>query len=318
MLFSAPAGNDLLFDEKLCEQGSRFNNKIWNAFRLVNGWTVQPGLENKNAQTAIAWFREHFNQSLAQLEDHYQKFRMSDALQLVYQLGWTDFCSWYLEMVKPEQDQPIDQTTYDATVGFFEDILKVLHPFMPFITEEIWQKLGKRKAGDSICVAAYPNLSAETSPAILQDAVVVFEVITQIRNLRNSKGLSPKASLKLFVRTENPFLYGQFEAIIRKLANVSEVTRVEQKVEDASSFLVKGDEFYVPLPMTIDVEKEREKLQTELEYQKGFRDSVLKKLNNERFVANARPEVVAAERQKLADAESKIKSLEDGLRSLGR
>ncbi len=317
MLFSAPAGNDLLFDEKLCEQGSRFNNKIWNAFRLVNGWTVQWGVENTSARPAIAWFRGHFNQSLAQLEDHYQKFRMSDAMQLVYQLGWTDFCSWYLEMVKPEQDQPIDQATYDATVGFFEDILKVLHPFMPFITEEIWQQLGKRKAGESICVAAYPKVSAEANPAVLQDAAVVFEAITQIRNLRSSKGLSPKEPLKLFVRTENPSVYGQFEAIIRKLANISEVTRVEQKVEDASSFLVKGDEFYVPLPMTLDVQKECEKLQAELEYQKGFRDSVLKKLNNERFVANAKPEVVAAERQKLADAEAKIKSLEERLRSLG-
>ena len=320
MLFSSPAGNDLLFDEKLCEQGGRFNNKIWNAFRLVKGWTVQTDGENADNGTAIAWFEARFNQALAELEDHYQKFRMSDALQGVYKLAWDDFCSWYLEMVKPEQGQPIDGETYEATVRHFENILKVLHPFMPFITEEIWQQLQERKPGESICVAPYPKGVAGSASSVLADGAVALEAISQIRNLRNGKGLSPKLALPLTVRTENPDRYRQFGGVIRKLANVSDLELVRDKTGEAPAFLIKADEFYLQLPVTQDaekLEKEREKIRKELEYQQGFRESILKKLNNEKFVSNAKPEVIAAERQKLADAEAKIKALEESLRSLG-
>ncbi len=321
MLFSSPAGNDLLFDEKLCEQGGRFNNKIWNAFRLVKGWTVQTDGENADNGTAISWFEARFNQALAELEDHYQKFRMSDALQLVYKLAWDDFCSWYLEMVKPEQGQPIDGETYEATVRHFENILKVLHPFMPFITEEIWQQLQERKPGESICVAPYPKVTAGSAPSILADGAVALEAITQIRNLRNGRGLSPKAALPLTVRTENAGLYRQFGSVIRKLANVSDLETVREKTGGAPSFLIRGDEFYVQLPATQDagkLEKEREKIRKDLEYQQGFRDSILeKKLNNEKFMSSAPEKVIAAERQKLADAEAKIKALEESLRSMG-
>ncbi len=320
MLFSSPAGNDLLFDEKLCEQGSRFNNKIWNAFRLVKGWTVQTDGESADNGAAIAWFEARFNQALAELEDLYQKFRMSDALQLVYKLAWDDFCSWYLEMVKPEQGQPIDGETYEATVRHFENILKVLHPFMPFITEEIWQQLQERKPGESICVAPYPKVTVGTASSVLADGAVALEAITQIRNLRNGKGLSPKVALPVTIRTENADRYRQFGGVIRKLANVSDLELVRDKTGEAPAFLIKADEFYVQLPLTQDaekLEKEQEKIRKELEYQQGFRESVLKQLNNERFVNSAKLEVVAAARQKLADAEAKIKALEESLRSLG-
>ncbi len=321
MLFSSPAGNDLLFDEKLCEQGSRFNNKIWNALRLVKGWQVQAEKAENAADTkaAVRWFEAHFNQVLAGLEEQYQKFRMSDALQIVYKLAWDDFCSWYLEMIKPELGQPIDQVTYEATIRSFENILKVLHPFMPFITEEIWQQLRERKAGESICVAAYPKAAevTEGDKNFFSDAALVFEAVTQIRNLRNSKGLSPKEALPLFIRTEGTATYQPFEGIIRKLANISSIHFTQDKVADAAGFMVKADEFYVPLSMTVDVEKEREKLTKDLEYSRGFHETTLKKLSNERFVSNAKPEVVAAEKQKLADAAAKIKALEEAISRLG-
>ncbi|MBD0258425.1 MAG: class I tRNA ligase family protein, partial [Cytophagales bacterium] len=284
------------------------------------GWTVQTDGENADTGTAIAWFEARFDQALAELEDHYQKFRMSDALQLVYKLAWDDFCSWYLEMVKPEQGQPIDGETYEATVRHFENILKVLHPFMPFITEEIWQQLQERKPGESICVAPYPKVTKGSASSILADAAVALEAITQIRNLRNGKGLSPKVALPLKVRTGNPNLYQQFGGVIRKLANVSELEsepKTDVPTTTTTTFLVKSDEFFVPLQVNVDVEKEREKIQKDLEYQQGFRESVLKKLNNERFVSNAKEHVITAERQKLADAEAKIKALEESLRNLG-
>jgi valyl-tRNA synthetase len=320
MLFSSPAGNDLLFDEKLCEQGSRFNNKIWNAFRLVKGWTVQTDGESADNGWAIAWFEARFNHALAELEDHYQKFRMSDALQLVYKLAWDDFCSWYLEMVKPEQGQPIDGETYEATVRHFENVLKVLHPFMPFITEEIWQQLQERKPGESICVAPYPKRVAGSASSVLADGAVALEAVTQIRNLRNGKGLSPKLALPLTIRTEKPDRYRQFGGVIRKLANVSDLELVRDRTGEAPAFLIKADEFYLQLPVTQDagkLEKEREKIRKDLEHQQRNRESSLNKLNNEKFVSNAKEPVIAAERQKLADAEAKIKALEESLRSLG-
>ncbi len=315
MLFSSPAGNDLLFDEKLCEQGRNFNNKIWNAFRLVKGWEVDNNAGGEGNKIAVDWFNNRFHQALAELEDHFSKFRMSDALMTVYKLAWDDFCSWYLEMVKPPFGQPIDKATYDATIIHLENLLTLLHPFMPFITEEIWQSMAERLDGASISIVAWPKAkSADT--ALLADAAKAFEAVTQVRNLRNSKGLSPKEALELQVKTKEAGVYQRFEGVIRKLANISSLSFVEEKPANAVSFVNGGDELYVPLEGSIDVEKEREEIQKELEYTRGFLASVDKKLSNERFVSGAPQQVVDAERRKKADAEAKIKALEESLASL--
>jgi valyl-tRNA synthetase len=315
MLFSSPAGNDLLFDEKLCEQGRNFNNKIWNAFRLIKGWEQDENASGEGNQMAIRWFENRFNQALTELEDHFSKFRISDALMTVYKLAWDDFCSWYLEMIKPPFGEAIDKNTYEATVRLLENLLAVLHPFMPFITEEIWQNITKRVEGASICIVEWPKAAA-ADEAMLNDAAKAFEAVTQLRNLRNSKGLSPKEALELQVKTREPGVYQRFEGIIRKLANISALSFVEEKPANAVSFVNGGDELYVPLEGSIDVEKEREELQKELEYTRGFMISVDKKLSNERFVNSAPPQVVEAERKKKADAEAKIKALEESLSAL--
>ena len=315
MLFSSPAGNDLLFDEKLCEQGRNFNNKIWNAFRLIKGWEVDPKAKGEANQKAVQWFNHRFDQALTELEDHFSKFRISDALMTVYKLAWDDFCSWYLEMIKPPFGEPIDQTTYEATIHHLERLLKLLHPFMPFITEEIWQSVTARKEGQSICVEAWPK-AASPDVALLNDATKAFEAVTQVRNLRNSKGISPKESFQVSVKTKEPGVYQRFEGIIRKLANINSLSFAEEKPANAVSLVNGADELYIPLEGSIDLEKEREELQKELEYTRGFLLSVDKKLSNERFVNNAPPQVVDAEQKKKADAEARIKALEESLGSL--
>jgi len=313
MLFSSPAGNDLLFDDKLVEQGRNFCNKIWNAFRLVKGWNLTAEPNEQNA-IAVQWFTARLNQAVAELQDHFAKFRMSDALQTVYKLIWDDFCSQYLEMIKPGYEQPIDQTTYEATIHFFEQLMALTHPFMPFITEEIWQDIRERQPGESICVAAYPTGGAVDS-ALLADFELLFEVVTTIRNLRNAKQISPKTELPLAIKTETPDRFRRLEGLIRKMANVSDISYVTEKAE-GTSFVIKGDEFFLNVAGEIDVEQEIANLKKELEYTEGFRDTVLKKLSNERFVANAKPDVVEKERQKLADAEAKIRALEESLGAL--
>jgi valyl-tRNA synthetase len=317
MLFSSPAGNDLPFDEKLCEQGRNFSNKIWNALRLVKGWEVTENTKTglTSNQVAIQWFESRFNQALLEIEDHFSKYRISDALLSMYKLIWDDFCSWYLEMVKPPYQQPIDKTTYEATVDFFEWVMKLAHPFMPFITEEVWHLLRDRPEGDCIIVASWPTAGKVDETSIAQ-ASVVFEVITQIRNIRNSKGISPKTAFDLLIKTENSEIYTRFSDSIQKIANVSAIRFVHEKAEGAVSFIVKGDEFFVPMEEELDVDKETEKTEKDLEYTRGFRDSVAKKLSNERFVSNAPEKVLANERQKLADAEAKIKALEETLARL--
>jgi valyl-tRNA synthetase len=314
MLFSSPAGNDLLYDEKLIEQGRNFTNKIWNAFRLVKGWEVDKTLtqpaENK---TATLWFESKLNQSILELGDHFEKFRMSDALMCVYKLIWDDFCAWYLEMVKPEFGKSIDELTYTKTVSLFESLLKVLHPFMPFITEELWSELKTRDARENIIVAPWPQAGAMNA-ALLSEADFAFETITGIRNVRNAKGISPKETIKLY-RQESGKDLKFFWPIIQKLSKLSEVYTAKEKPVGVS-FLVGTVEFTIPLEGKLDVAKERELIMKDLSYQKGFLASIEKKLSNEKFVSGAPPQVIELERRKKADAETKISSYEKALQEL--
>ncbi|MCX8491373.1 MAG: class I tRNA ligase family protein, partial [Cyclobacteriaceae bacterium] len=314
MLFSSPAGNDLLFDEKLCEQGRNFSNKIWNAFRLLKGWEVVKINQPHENKIAIEWLESKLNQSLVELEDHYSKFRISDALHTTYKLVWDDFCAWYLEIIKPEFGKPIDSVTYDKTVQIFEQLLKILHPFMPFITEELWHELNHRKEKECIIVEAWPKADV-VHDTIMQDALIAFEVVTQVRNMRNAKGISPKEALKLIGNVASKRQIDSFASVIKKLANLSELSFVNDKVANATNFLVGTLEFYIPMEGKIDAAKERESILKDIEYQKGFIMVLDKKLLNEKFVASAKPEVVALERKKKADAETKIKSLEESLRN---
>lgn len=315
MLFSSPAGNDLLYDEKLIEQGRNFTNKIWNAFRLVKGWEVDASIQqpSENA-TAIQWFESKFNHVLVELTDHFEKFRMSDALHGVYKLAWDDFCAWYLEMIKPEFGKPIDQATYNKTISIFESILKVLHPFMPFITEELWNELRDRKEKECIIVATWPQ-AGSVHEAILKESSFAFEIITQVRNARNAKGISPKESLGLYCNNTQDNLTS-FWPIIKKLSNINEVSSLGEKPTGVS-FLVGTVEFTIPMVGKLDAAAEREAILKDLEYQHGFLNAVDKKLSNEKFVSGAPAHVLDLERKKKADAETKIKSYEEALRALG-
>jgi valyl-tRNA synthetase len=324
MMFSSPAGNDLPFDEKLCEQGRNFSNKIWNAFRLVKGWEVKPALILADDQAVLpslagTWFRSRLNATIAEVNDHYNKFRMSDALLSCYNLIWNDFCSQYLEMVKPAYvdgiSLPIDKKVYDEVVEFFDELMRLVHPWMPFLSEEIWQELKERSENDSICIAEFPT-SGGIDKALLANFDVLFELVSWIRNTRSSKGMSPKEALALSIKTTEKTKYENVVSLIQKLANISEIIFTENAVSGVS-LVIKGDEFGIDLGDSFDAEAEREKLQTELDYTIGFKKSVEKKLANERFVQNAKPEIVDREREKLADAESKIKAIEEALVKLG-
>tara|TARA_B100000965_G_scaffold216825_2_gene181465 strand:+ start:11464 stop:14241 length:2778 start_codon:yes stop_codon:yes gene_type:complete len=316
MLFSSPAGNDLLYDEKLVEQGRNFANKIWNAFRLVKGWEVKGNATPGENTIAIQWFDSRFNETLAEIEDHFSKFRISDALMATYKLIWNDFCSWYLEMIKPAYGQPIDPATYEVTLNFFEKIMKILHPFMPFISEEIWSELRERGEEQDIIVSAWPVMGG-IDAQLTKNAETAFELISQIRNARSSKGISPKETLDLYIRAKEQEAYQRFAGVITKLGNIGELRFTEEKVDNFLSFVIKSDEFYLPLPEgSIDVEAEKAEITKELEYTRGFLNSVMKKLSNEKFVNGAPEQVVANEKKKQADAESKIKVLEEKLASL--
>jgi len=315
LLFSAPAGNDLLFDEKLCEQGRNFCNKIWNAYRLVEGWEVteQPIIESN--KLTISWFNSRINQTINEVQDHFTKFRISDALLSLYNLVWNDFCSKYLEIIKPDFEQPIDKETFDSTIEIFEKLMCLLHPYMPFITEEIWQALAQRNEGESICRTKFPkcgNIDTE----LLASFDVMFELVSKIREIRNAKQLSPKIALPLAIKTDNKVRYENIESIIEKLANTETISYISCKVDGALSFVVKSDEFFIILEGEIDVEAELETAQHDLEYNIGFKKATEAKLSNERFVANAKPKLVERERQKLADTEFKIKALEERIESL--
>jgi valyl-tRNA synthetase len=316
MLFSSPAGNDLLYEEKLVEQGRNFTNKIWNAFRLVNGWSTVKTAAPEENRIAAAWFESQMNYSLAELNDHFAKFRMSDAVNCIRKLFWDDFCSWYLEMIKPEFEKPIDEETYHTTVNFFETLLKAAHPFMPFITEELWHELKQRNDDDCIIVASWPNAKSY-DPSIMKEGSIALEVIAEIRNTRNQKGLSPKEALVLQVKNGESGEIQKFWSVIKKLSNLSEIKFVSQAPgAGATSFVIRTQEFFIPMEGKLDTAKERESLLKDLEYQKGFIVSVDKKLLNEKFVSSAPPQVVAAERKKKADAEAKIKAIEESLARL--
>jgi len=312
MLFSSPAGNDLPYDEKLVEQGRNFANKIWNAFRLVKGWEVDESLlQPEVCRTAITWFESKLNQSLLELNDHFAKFRMSDALLCVYKLIWDDFCAWYLEMIKPEFGKPIDGATYHKTVSLFESALKVLHPFMPFITEELWSDLKPRGVRENIIVSSWP-IGGHVQEPLLHEGQTAFEVITQLRNARNAKGISPKEVLTIYCQKPE---IKEFWPIIKKLGNINEVLSGATKPLGVS-FLVGTTEYIIPMEGKIDVEKEKESLEKEISYLRGFLNGVDKKLSNEKFVAGAPAQVLELERKKKADAEAKIKSYEEALSKL--
>lgn len=320
MLLCSPAGNDLPFDESTCEQGRNFSNKIWNAFRLINGWEVDTNAKQNSAnKIAVQWFDAKFNEQLAIINDLYSKYRMSEALMATYKLVWDDFCAWYLEMIKPEfvdgKSLPIDKETYDATIIFFEKILKVLHPFMPFITEEIWHLIKERTEKDCIIVAEWPKEQTLNS-ALLAQFDVAMEIITNIRNLRKQKNISPKEQLKVSQKINQGEAIKTFDGLIIKLCNLNAFEYVNEKVEGAFSFILKNAELYIPLTQNIDVVAEKERLTKDLDYNKGFLKSVQIKLSNEKFVANAKPELIENEKKKQADAEAKIKAIEEQLADL--
>ncbi len=313
MMLSAPAGNDILFDEALCEQGRNFCNKIWNALRLVKGWNVdQNAAQPEAAKMAVKWFEARFNQVLAETNDNIDKYRLSDALMGIYKLTWDDFCSWYLEMVKAPQGQGIDPVTYAATIKFFENLMLLLHPFMPFITEEIWHAIAERKEGDDIIIAQQPKLQA-IDEQILKQFEFTQEVINNVRKVRSDKNIAFRDAIQLVVKgTANK----DFDCVIAKLCNVSEVSYVAEAPSGAFGFIVGSTEFFVPLTGSVDVEAEIKKLEEELKYAQGFLKSVEAKLSNERFVSGAPAAVVDKERKKKADAEAKIAVIEQQLEGL--
>ena len=313
LMMAAPAGNDVLFDDSLCEQGRNFNNKIWNAFRLVKGWTVDETIEQPEASaTAIRWFQMQLAKTIAEVDDSFSKYRLSEAMMAVYKLFWDEFSSWYLELVKPGYQQPIDKQTYNATLGFFDDLLKLLHPFMPFITEELWQATNNRNDGESIMMQQMPQL-AQVVDNFLGAFEIVKEIIAGVRSVRLQKNIPNKDALTLEIVGEHD---DSFNAVITKMCNLTQITRVAEKTAGAGSFLVRTTEYAVPLGSLLNVEEELAKLYEELVYLQGFRESVLKKLSNESFVGKAPAKVIEMERKKLADAESKINSLQESIAAL--
>ena len=315
LLLSSAAGNDLLFDEALCQQGANFANKIWNAFRLVKGWEVADLDQPQAAKIGLEWYSARFQQVLSEVEDHFSKYRISDALMAMYKLVWDDFCSWLLEIVKPAYQQPIDKSTLETVIALFEENLKLLHPFMPFLTEEVWQHIKERDIQNALCVADWP-IGQEFDDKIIAQFDYAKEVISGIRTIRKEKNIPNKDVLQLKELTTSD-TSARLDAIIMKLGNIEEIETVETTVDGALSFRVKSNEYFIPISGTIDVAAEIQKINEELNYTRGFLKSVEKKLSNERFVNNAPAKVVELERKKATDAEAKIATLEKSLASLG-
>ena len=315
MMLAAPAGNDILFDEALCEQGRNFNNKIWNAFRLVKGWQVADIEQPEYAKLATEWFDSMLAKTAEEVNDLFGKYRLSEALMAVYKLFWDEFSSWYLEMVKPAYGQPIDKVTYEKTLAFFETLLKLLHPFMPFITEELWQHIYDRQPGESIMTQTLVK-DMPYNEALIAQFEAVKEVISGIRTIRLQKNIAQKEALALEVTGENPV--AGFGSVIAKLCNLSEIKQVETKSEGAAAFMVGTTEYAIPLGNLINVEEELKKLEADLKYQEGFLQSVMKKLSNEKFVSKAPANVIEMERKKQADAETKIAALKESIAALKR
>ncbi len=314
LLLSSAAGNDLMFDEDLCQQGKNFANKIWNGFRLLKGWEVADLPQPEASKLALAWYDSKFNETLLEIEDHFSKYRISDALMNIYKLVWDDYSSWLLEIVKPAYQQPIDKVTFDAMIIVFEKNLKLLNPFMPFLTEEVWQHISTRGEKEALMVSKWPKLG-ESDKSILGEFEFAQEVIAGIRTIRKEKNIPMKEALELSLLNEEK-VNSKWDVIIAKLTNVSAISYVETPLEGALTFRVKSNEYFVPMLGAIDVEAEIQKIKEELEYTKGFLKSVQKKLSNERFVNNAPDQVVAIEKKKATDAEAKIETLEKSWASL--
>jgi len=317
MLLTSPAGNDLPFDEGLCEQGRNFSNKIWNALRLVKGWEVDENLpQPAHAAASILWFESKWNETLETIDNLYNDYRLSEALMSVYKLVWDDFCSWYLEMIKPGYQQPVDPLTYESTLGFFEELMQLMHPFMPFITEEIWHLLRNRREDESIMISQIPQ-QRPYNASVLTKFGVAEEVVTALRTIRKEKNIPFRETIDLFIRkNNNEKPETTFDSVVAKLCNINRLEYVTEKVDNSTTFTVKSTEFYVPLKSGADHSAEIAKLEEELKYTRGFLDSVMKKLSNERFVNNAKADVVEMERKKQADAESRIKVLEGQIASM--
>lgn len=315
MLLSSPAGNDLMFDEELCKQGSGFVNKIWNAFRLVKGWKVDSNKKPSSTDSlTIKWYENRFQQMLVEIENNYDKYRISDALMSTYKLIWDDFCSWFLEMIKPAYSESISEETYLKVIELFEANLKILHPFVPFVTEEIWQQIAKRDVSEALIISTWPE-SKVYDKKLIKDFEFVMDVISGIRNIRKDKNISFKDALTLKIINREK-LSNQFDGIISKLTNLDQIDYVTEKPKGAMTFRVKSNEYFIPLVGAVNLDEEREKLLEELKYAEGFLKSVQKKLSNERFVSGAPEKVVALERQKEADTLAKIETLKASLKTL--
>ncbi len=309
LLLSSAAGNDLMFDESLCNQGKNFANKIWNGFRLVQSWEVDDQIPQPEAAAlAIEWYKAKFNQTLEQIEDHYSKYRISDALMATYKLIWDDYSSWLLELVKPAYQQPIDKKTYDAIVELLEGNLKLLHPFMPFLTEEVWQYIKERQEDGALIVAQWPE-GGDYDQDLIASFEIATEIISGIRTIRKEKNIPNKDTLELFVMEADAGYDARWDSVLEKMGNLSSLQKTVAPIDAALSFRVKSTEFFIPIGDAIDVEAELEKIEKELSYTEGFLNSVRKKLSNERFVSNAPEQVIAIERQKEADALAKIETL---------
>ena len=314
LLLSSAAGNDLLFDEALCQQGKNFANKIWNAFRLVKGWEIAELPQPDYSLKGIEWYTARFNQVLEEIEDHFSKYRISEALMATYKLVWDDFCSWLLEIVKPAYQRPIDQKSYIAIITIFENNLKLLHPFMPFLSEEIWQRISDRKPSEALVIASWPEIESY-DPEQIKAFNLATEVISGIRNIRKQKNIPLKETLELSVLNKEG-ITEDLDVVIKKLANVEPISSVDGAVDGALSFRVRSNEYFIPVSGMLDIEAEIKKIREELSYTKGFLQSVTKKLANDRFVNNAPENVVTMEKKKAADAEAKILTLERSLSNL--
>ena len=314
LLLSNAAGNDLLFDESLCQQGKAFGNKIWNAFRLIKGWEVADIPQPESSKIALEWYKEKFKNTLNEINDHFEKYRISDALMATYRLIWDDFCSWLLEMVKPAYGAPIDKVTLEETIQLLENNLKILHPFMPFLTEEIWQNITKRNPQEALIIASWPK-DTKANRQMINDFEVVKEVIAGIRKIRKEKNISFKNTINLQVLNNDNFSK-EYDTVIQKLGNIATFSYTTEGINNALSFRVKTNEYFIPIGDNVDVAAEIEKLKEELSYNEGFLKSVEKKLSNERFVNNAPEKVVAIEKQKQADAIAKIEAIKTSLANL--
>ena len=315
LLLSASAGNDIMFDEELCNQGKGFSNKIWNAFKLIKGWEVSETItQPESSKVAIEWYEAKLQQTLVEIEDNFEKYRISDALMAIYKLVWDDFCSWFLEMIKPAYQQPIDKLTFDKAIEMLENNLKLLHPFMPFLTEEIWQHIAERTIDEALIVSTWPEMKPFNA-SLISDFENTMEVISGIRTIRKDKNIPFKDAIDLkAINNEN--LSSYFDSIVSKLGNISAFDYVTEKVDGALSFRVKSNEYFIPITGNIDLDAEIKKLEEELKYTQGFLKSVQGKLANEKFVSGAPEKVIEMERKKEADALAKIATIEQSLATL--